>query len=180
MAAPFFEPGTFLERNPSVQPSPLPLAGFDAFVSYVSDQAAQAPSGWAGAAWFVLQVGQECAGIRLQDLGQPTRFLRQLAAASRLQFGVAGFAPALVDDENPARHYIAFVFVGFWLPPSLALAVLYAWEVAGFIRYRGQWSQRDVQAGSIGLRHGRWVATLGPAVLPGLIAGELGPFTLQR
>ena len=132
-----------------------------------------APGGWLGAAWFILQLGEECAGIRLQDLWQPPRFLRQLASMPPLRFGVKGFNPAVVDDLEPARHYVAFVFVGFWLPRLLAVLVLYVWEVAGFFRYRGQWSQRDVNAGLIGLRHGRWVSALGPAVLPGLIAGEL-------
>ncbi len=154
--------------------SPMTAAGgLDGFLNYLSRQAQAAPPGYAGAAWFILRIGEECAYIRLQDIGQPLRFLRQMAGNPPLRFGVAGFSPDLVDDANPARHYIAFVFVGFWLPRLPALALLYAWEVAGFIRYRGEWSRRDVRSGLIGLRHGRWVRACGPAVLPGIAAGEL-------
>jgi hypothetical protein len=88
-------------------------------------------------------------------------------------FGTAGFAAWLVDDANPARHYTAFVFVGFWLPALLAQAVLYAWEAAGFVRYRGYWSPADVLSGQVGIRHGRLVRRHGPAILPALIAHDL-------
>ena len=149
-------------------------SGLDAFLAYLSAQAQAAPAGFAGAAWFVLRVGEDCAYIRLQDMWRPLRFLAQMAGDPPLRFAVTGFDPALVDDFNPARHYIAFVFIGFWLPRLPALAVLYAWEVAGFLRYRFQWSQKDVRSGLIGLRHGAWVRQCGPVVLPGLAAGELG------
>ena len=159
-----------MQISPPSSPRPQ---GLDAFIAYVSEQAVRAPRGWSGAAWFILQLSEECAGIRLQDMWQLPRFLHQLVNVPPRCFGAKDFNPRLVDDLEPARHYVAFVFVGFWLPRWLALLVLYAWEVAGFARYRGQWSQRDVNAGLIGLRHGRWVAALGPTVLPALIASEL-------
>lgn len=147
--------------------------GLEAFLAYLSAQAQAAPPGFAGSAWFMLRIGEDCAHIRLQDLWQPLRFLRQMAGHPPLRFGTAGFARALVDDLNPARHYVAFVFIGFWLPRVLALAVLYGWEVAGYLRYGFRWSPCDVLCGRVGLRHGAWVRAYGPAVLPGLVAGEL-------
>ena len=163
-----------IELNPmSMRSHATPLGGVDAFIHYVSTQAHVAPGGWAGAAWFILRIGEDVANIRLHDLWQPARFLRQMAAAPPLGFGVDGFITSLVDDRNPARHYLAFVFVGFWLPARLAKGVLYAWEVAGFIRYRGVWSPHDVACGKIGLRHGALVRSYGPVVLPALIAAEL-------
>ena len=145
----------------------------DAFIRYASTQAVAAPDGWAGTAWFVLRIGEDGANIQLRDLWRPLRLLRQMASAPPVQFGTEGFATSLVDDRNPARHYLAFVFVGFWLPPALALLVLLAWEGAGFIRYRGAWSQRDIECGKIGIRHGALVLKYGPALLPALIAADL-------
>jgi hypothetical protein len=151
----------------------LTESGLDKFVAYLSAQAQAAPPGFAGAAWFILRIGEDCAYIRLEDMWHPRRFLRQMAGHPPLRFGVEGFSLALVDDYHPARHYIAFVFVGFWLPRWLSLFTLYAWEVAGFLRYGFQWSQRDVHCGLVGLRHGAWVRRYGPVVLPGAAAGEL-------
>ena len=147
--------------------------GIDAFIAHVSARAAQAPPAWSGAAWFILQAGEECANIRLQDVGRPWRFLQQMASVPPLCFGPNGFAPQLVDDLLPARHYFAFVFVGFWLPRWLALLTLYAWEIAGFLRYGLHWSAPDLRMGRIGLRHGALVSRYGPTILPGVIAAEL-------
>lgn len=147
--------------------------GFDAFLTYLHEMAAQAPAGWPGSVWFLLRIGEDCAGICTQDVTNPLRFLRQMAGAPPRQFGADGFAPDIIDDANPARHYIAFVFVGFWLPTLLAVAVLYAWEVAGFVRYGGYWSPMDLRSGRIGITHGRWLRRTAPAVLPGLTAGAL-------
>ena len=79
----------------------------------------------------------------------------------------------VVDDYNPARHYMAFVFVGYWLSTLPAEIVLWCWEIAGFIRYRGQWSPKDIVSGKIGIRHGRLVRRYGAPILPGLVAAEL-------
>jgi hypothetical protein len=147
--------------------------GLDAFLAYLSTQAQAAPPGFAGAAWYILRIGEDCAHIRLQDMWRLRRFLRQMAGSPPLHFGTEGFSPALVDDYHPARHYVAFVFVGFWLPQWLALATLYAWEAAGFLRYGFRWSQHDVHCGLVGLRHGALVRAYGPVVLPGLAAAEL-------
>lgn len=148
-------------------------SGLDRFLDYLQTMAAQAPPDWAGAVWFILRIGEDCAGIRPQDVATPRRFLRQMAGTPPLQFGTSGFSPDIIDDDNPARHYVAFVFVGFWLPTSLALLVLYAWEVAGFVRYRGYWSSHDVASGRIGIVHGRWLRHAAPVVLPSLAASSL-------
>ncbi|MCB0022646.1 MAG: hypothetical protein KDD91_06395, partial [Caldilinea sp.] len=149
---------------------PETTTGLDRFLAYLQAAAAQAPPGWPGSVWFMLRVGEDCAGIRTSDVARPYRFLRQMAVAPPVQFGATGFSPEFTDDGNPARHYIAFVFVGFWLPAPLAIAVLYAWEIAGFVRYGGYWSPRDVASGHLGIRHGRAVRSAGPTVLPGLAA----------
>ncbi len=149
---------------------PPSQSGIDSFLDYLQINARLAPPGWAGAVWFILRIGEDCAGIRLQDMSAPLRFLRQMASAPPLQFGVAGFSSAIVDDDNPVRHYIAFVFVGFWLPTWLAVLALYAWEIAGFVRYRGYWSSKDLLSGRLGIAHGRWLQRTAPVVLPGLAA----------
>ena len=151
----------------------LMRTGLDQFLDYLQAMAVQSPPGWAGSVWFVLRVGEDCAGIRTQDVGAPLRFLRQMAGAPPRQFGTSGFAPEIVDDDNPARHYIAFVFVGFWLPAVLATPLLYLWEVAGFVRYGGYWSPKDVVNGRIGIQHGCWLRRTSPALLPALVAGAL-------
>jgi len=151
-----------------------PPSGFDAFCAYLQEKAAQAPTGWPGTVWFVLSIGEECAGLFTQYIFvDPLRFLRLAADAPPLQFGTEGFASSVLDDFNPARHYVAFVLVGFWLPRLLAIGFLYLWEIAGFIRYRGHWSARDIVCGRIGIAHGAWVRRAGPLVLPGLAAAEL-------
>lgn len=147
--------------------------GFAAFADYIAARAAQAPPGWNGAAWFILAVCEECAHIRVQDLWRPWRFLVQAATPPPLCFGPSGFAPRLVDDLLPARHYAAFLFVGFWLPRPLAWGMLYAWEIAGFLRYGLRWSTPDLRLGLVGLRHGALVARYGPTILPALLAAEL-------
>lgn len=150
----------------------MPPSAADNFIDYLCRQAALAPPHFAGAAWFILRTGEDCAYIRLQDLWRPRRFLRQMAGVPPLHFGDIGFQPELVDDNSPVRHYMAFVFVGFWLPARLAQLVLYAWEVAGFFRYGFTWSQRDVHCGLVGLRHGALVRQYGPTVLPAAVAAE--------
>jgi hypothetical protein len=157
----------------SLPPDETKLGGVDALIRYVSAQASVAPAGWAGAAWFVMRTSEDGANIQLRDMWRPLRLLRQMAGAPHVRFGTEGFDTDLVDDRNPARHYLAFVFVGFWLPVLLATIVLWVWEVAGFIRYRGAWSQRDIACGKIGIRHGALVRTYGPVVLPALIAADL-------
>ena len=122
---------------------------------------------------FIRRAGERYAFIHFRDWKTPSRFLRQLSGKPPVRFGTNGFRPALVDDRDPARHYTAFVVVGFWLPHPLALLTLWAWEVLGFVRYRGMWSQPDMRLGSIGLRHGGVVRREGAGVLAGLIEREL-------
>jgi len=72
-----------------------------------------------------------------------------------------------------SERYTAFVFLGFFFAYPLAVIGLWLWEVAGFIRYKGQWSQRDITCGYVGIRHGRQVRKHGPTVLPNLVADDL-------
>jgi hypothetical protein len=148
--------------------------GLDAFVRYLELQVATAKREGQTSRQFIARISADCAYIRLEDINRPWRFLRQMEGAPPLRFGTEGFDPRLVDDHNPARHYMAFVFLGFWLPRPLALLALYVWEVAGFVRYGGEWSARDVACGLVGLRHGATVRRYGPAVLPELARRDLG------
>ncbi len=122
---------------------------------------------------FILQSAERYAHICLQDARKsPRRFLRQMAGKPPVCFGTAGFARELVDDEEPARHYTAFVFVGYWLPSLLAVPLLWAWEILGFFRY-GSWSQPDIRSGYVGIRHGRLIRRQGAGVWPELIQRDL-------
>lgn len=149
--------------------------GVDGFIASVSAYAAAATPGWRGTVCFLLQIGAAYAYIRLQDLYNPLRFLKQLEGAPPVRFGIQGFNRAIIEpgDANPARHYTAFLFVGFWLPPILAVLVLYLWEVLGFLRYRFHWSDEDMRSGFYAIHHGRLVRRYGPTVLPALIARDL-------
>lgn len=147
--------------------------GLSGFVTYLMACANGCVDDKTGRRAFIARIGSDCAGIHLENVKQPVRFLREMQGNPPLRFGTSGFAPSLVDDLNPARHYVAFVVVGYWLPLLLGLGVLYLWEIASFFRYRGSWSQKDVRSGIIGLRHGRAVAHSGVGVLAGLAARDL-------
>ena len=148
-------------------------AGVDGLIAGVTDYAARATPDLRGNVWFIMQIADAYAYIRLRDLVRPLQFLRQISSVPPVRFGTAGFRPELVDDLNPARHYTAFVFVGFWMWTPLAHLMLWVWEIASFFRYRGHWSPADVLSGRVGIRHGRLVRRHGPAILPGLIAADL-------
>ncbi|MCC6455079.1 MAG: hypothetical protein IT328_09070 [Caldilineaceae bacterium] len=121
----------------------------------------------------VRRLSEDFAYIHLQDVWNPYRFLRQMEGSPPIKLGTEGFRPELVDDHNPARHYMAFVAMGYWLPYLLALAVLYLWEIAGYIRYGFQWSPADMKNGLLGVRHGNAVRHAGIEVLPGLMVKDL-------
>ncbi len=165
-------PGTLpldTERNATATES-----GLDRFVALLESNASRLPPGRGSTARFVMLLGDQCAYIRPQDIRRPVRFLRQMAGQPPLRFGTTGFNPAIIDDQNPVRHYVAFVVVGFWLPALLAVLVLLGWEILGFVRYGGRWSRKDVLGGWIGLRHGRRVRRMGPWLLPALVRRDLG------
>lgn len=147
--------------------------GLRRLIDEISALAAQVQPGWRGTVRFVLRISADYAYIRPQDAWRPLRFLKQMAGVPPIQVGTDGFRADIVDDYNPARHYMALLFIGFWLPRPLAWLTLYVWEIAGFIRYHGHWSQPDIRCGLIGVRHGRLVRRYGPTVLPGLMAAEL-------
>lgn len=148
-------------------------SGVAAFLADVKARAARSIAVGQSTTQFILEIGDAYAFIRLQDWRTPLRFLQQMAGAPPTEFGTKGFKRSIVDDENPARHYTAFVFVGYWLPTPLAFIVLWAWEILGFVRYRGKWSQPDIRCGRLGIRHGRLVRQQGPEILAGLIERDL-------
>lgn len=166
------EPGAS-HREPATDSSFVSLGGVDALIAGVSAYAQQACRGKACTSWFVRAVAADYAYIRLEDVVRPRRFLHQMAGAPPVRVGVYGFRSDIVDDHNPARHYTAFVFLGYYLPGFTADLALYLWEIAGFIRYRGKWSAPDMRSGRIGITHGRLVRRYGPTVLPSLIAACL-------
>jgi hypothetical protein len=121
----------------------------------------------------VQRLAEDFAYIHLHDIWNPLKFLRQMEGHPPIRLGTHGFRRELVDDHNPARHYIAFVAMGYWLPYLLATAVLYLWEIAGFVRYGFRWSEADMLSGLTGVRHGNAVRCQGIGVLPELMARDL-------
>lgn len=160
------------ERTPNEEDGQR--GGLESFITMIEQTAATVPAGRKGTRTFVRRLGEECAHIRPGDIAHPLRFLRQMAGQPPLRFGTEGFNPAMVDDQNSARHYVAFVVVGYWLPMLMGRLVLCGWEVAGFVRYRGHWSPNDMRSGMAGLRHGRSVQREGPWALPPLVRRDLG------
>lgn len=121
----------------------------------------------------VRRLAEDFAYIHLHDVWNPFRFLKQMEGEPPILLGTKGFRRELVDDRNPARHYIAFVAMGYWLPFWLAIFVLYGWEFAGFVRYGFKWSKEDMLSGRTGVRHGHAVRTHGVEVLPALMERDL-------
>ena len=121
----------------------------------------------------VQRLAADFAFIHLHDVRNPYKFLRQMEGEPPIRLGTQGFRRELVDDHNPARHYMAFVAMGYWLPYVLAMGVLYLWEVAGYVRYGFKWSDEDMLSGMTGVRHGNAVRHHGVSVLPELMAADL-------
>lgn len=155
-------------------------SGIAAFIADVKARTVMSRKTGQSTTQFILEIGDAYAFIQLQDWRTPLRFLKQMAGAPPIQFGTCGFKRSIVDDKNPARHYTAFVFVGYWLPTPLAFIVLWAWEMLGFVRYQGNWSQPDMRCGYLGIRHGRLVRQQGPGVLAGLIERDLTEPEIRR
>ena len=124
-------------------------------------------------AMVVRRLAEDFAYIHLRDVWNPYKFLRQMEGEPPVRLGTEGFRTDLVDDENPARHYMAFVALGYWLPKVIALVMLFGWEVAGFVRYGFTWSKEDMASGLMGVRHGNAVRRRGVGVLPDLMARDL-------
>lgn len=148
-------------------------SGIDGFIDAVQERAKIATTQDAGNAAFIRAIGEDFAFIRLADWRTPLKFLKQMAGAPPIQFGTKGFRRDVVDDKNPARHYTAFVFVGYWFPYLLGWLILWGWEILGYFRYRFQWSPKDIRCGLIGLRHGRLVRKQGALVLADCIRRDL-------
>lgn len=150
----------------------LSQLGVNAFIEAINQQSKQCKAGWKGTIQFILQISDAYAGIRFKDISHPIRFLKQMIGNPPIGFGTYGFKRELIDDPQPMRHYIAFVFVGFWLPYPLAGLFLYIWEALGVLRH-GFWGEADMKLGWIGIKHGGQVRRNGPAVLIELIRQDL-------
>jgi hypothetical protein len=68
------------------------------------------------------------------------------------QFGSSGFRSDLVDDANPARHYVAYLAVGFQKGGLPGAAIAVARELPGICG--GGCSAQDIRLGVIGANHG--------------------------
>jgi hypothetical protein len=158
---------------------PTPIAqqpGFADFLTGVSELVTNKPPDFPGTASLILRLAERYANVRVQDLPQhPLRFALQANRTPPINLGPAGFRADLVEStvDNVARHYTAFLFVGFWMPAALATLVLWSWEILGFLRYGGHWSQPDILTGRIGIDHGRLVRQYGPTILPSLLVRDL-------
>lgn len=153
----------------STHPSRL---GANAFTQAINQQAIASLPGWKGTIQFILRISDAYAGIRFKDISEPKRFLKQMIGNPPVAFGTYGFKRELIDDPQPMRHYIAFVFVGFWLPYPLAGLFLYIWEALGVVRH-GFWGKADIKLGWIGIQHGGQIRRHGPSVLTKLIKQDL-------
>lgn len=143
-------------------------AGFAAYVEYLLRQGAGRPP-----RWVVLTVARDCANVDVGRLPwRPLAFWRGLRTRPPVTFGPAGFRPTLVDDSEPARHYAAFLGVGYFLPAPLDLLFARLWERAEGIVFR-QYSAIDLALAELAVRHGRRARREGPAILPALIRADL-------
>lgn len=147
--------------------------GCTAFLADVRTRVKEATANEMETKNFVLQSARRYSNIDVNDaIRRPKQFLVQISGSPPVCFGTPGFVEKIVDDQEPARHYTAFVFVGYWLPKILAIPVLWAWEFLGMIRY-GHWSQPDVRSGYIGIDHGRAIRKQGFTLWPELIERDL-------
>ncbi len=151
------------------------IGGLPTFVAALEQKLEQFGAEPQATTAFILRLGEEYAAIRLGDLRFPLRFLKQIAGEPPVVFNASGFRADLAENanDNVARHYTAFLFVGYWLPVVLAIPLMLAWEVLGFLRYRLHWSQQDLRSGWLGIQHGRAVRKAGAAILPGLVMRDL-------
>lgn len=160
--------------RPEALPAPALTCGdsCERFALYAGALADLAHAEGRSGAWFVLALARRCANVDFGALGRPRRFWRMLRQEPPICFGPRGFRAGLVDDFHPARHYSAFVLVGFFLPGPLARAFGWLWEWAEGVAL-GQFSPRDVGLSRLAARHGRAVRQRGPAALPALIRADL-------
>lgn len=153
--------------------------GFHGFYADVKARVAAAQTRRETIHTFIRQSAERYANICLGDaLPRPLQFLRQMSGKPPVCFGTPGFRQSIVDDQEPARHYTAFVFIGYWLPTLLAIPFLWAWETLGFFRY-GHWSQPDIRSGLIGIRHGRTLRKAGYTQWPDLLKRDLAETTVD-
>jgi len=156
----------------------LPIPGVESgdscqrFAAYAASLADLAQREGRRPAWYLLALARQCANVDFRRMRRPLRFWRMLRQEPPVCFGPRGFRTSLVDDFHPARHYSAFLLVGFFLPGPAARAFGWLWEWAEGI-VLGQFSPRDVGLSRLAIRHGRAVRRRGPAVLPALIQADL-------
>lgn len=78
------------------------------------------------------------------------------------QFGSSGFRSELVDDRNPARHYVAYLAVGFQKGGLPGAAIAVGRELPGVCG--GGCSVEDIRLGVIGASHGASLRPNGQAI----------------
>lgn len=149
------------------------VTGCERFASYVEDLIRQSDAEGRRPAWLMATLAERCANVDLRLLRRPLQFWRSLRRLPPVCFGRSGFRGELVDDYHPARHYCAFLAVGFFLPEWLAFPFATIWEGAEHLVF-GEHSPRDVALSRVAIRHGRLTRREGIDRLPGLIRSELG------
>jgi len=142
------------------------------FVAYVAEQAERAAGERRGARWLALTLAHQCANVDFHLLRRPLHFWRALRQEPPVCFGPRGFRGSLADDFHPARHYSAFLMIGYFLPYALAAAFAWLWEAAEGI-FLGGYSRCDVALSRIAVRHGNILRRQGPAALAPLILRDL-------
>jgi len=123
------------------------------FARFVEALAGQAESD----AEFVELLGEALTGLQNGDIfapiGDPSVF-----------FGASGFRDVWVDDDNPARHYAAYVVAGFQLGVAAGTTIAVGRELPGACRVGC--SARDVALGMIGASHGDQLRSVGGLIPP--------------
>jgi hypothetical protein len=142
------------------------------FIQYVEQLIGQAAREGRRPTWVMTTLARRCANIDLRRLRRPLHFWRSLRQLPPVRFGRSGFRAALVDDYHPARHYCAFLAVGFFLPTFLAIPFARLWEWAEGVVF-GEYSRRDVDLSVLAIRHARVIRRSGIEHLPALIRRDL-------
>ena len=146
--------------------------GCHGFIEYVENLIERAAEEQRRPAWIMGTLARECANVDLRRLRRPLRFWHSLRELPPVRFGRDGFRRALVDDYHPARHYCAFLALGFFLPAWLAVPFARLWEWAEGVVF-GEYSPRDVALSELAIRHASALRRAGIDELPALIRRDL-------
>ncbi|MSP13068.1 MAG: hypothetical protein EXR62_08925 [Chloroflexi bacterium] len=149
------------------------VKGATGFVARVQYYAGLSSQHTRSSHWFIDTLACQFAGLDLADWWRPWRWFRAMGSAKPPEdMGPAGFRVDLVDDNRPARHYVAFLMIGYYLTYPLGWLVMYGWEILGWVRY-GSFSRTDILLAKVGLQHGVMIRRDGPEILADLIVRDL-------